>query len=457
MSGLVINIFLSVLLFGGISIILFIVLKKLMSPNKIGQLRTLIKGSNYKLAIKVAKDIIAKDSNNLEAHYYLGECYYNEGKYELALMEYKASDKVGAHNLHHINEFDLRLRLGELYIKFDNIEEALKEYLLLQKNYPDDSVLNFKIGELFEKKSMRDQAITHYQKSLSNNPNYVPALINNGVLLYEVKKYGDAAKNLEQSIKLEPSNYKAHFYLGLLKKAENNQKGAIKHFDISVRDKDYKVRSLMEKGTILMSMNKFDEAVIELERAAKNIEDPKSALTLNTRYLLAACYEQMRNITEAISQWEKIYSVKPDFKNVGEKLANYQDLRMDDKMKDFMTATNDEFLDICKKIVLNMGANITDMNILSNEGIEFFTLEGSEKFRNVKKKPKMFYIFRKSSPIEESTLRKVHETMRSKEIIKAVVITSSDFTKQALAFVQERPIELVDKNGLQNILKDINF
>ncbi len=457
MSGLVVNIFLSVLLFGGISIILFTVLKKILSPNKIGQLRTLIKSANYKLALKMAKEIITKEPNNFEAHYYLGECYYNEEKFELALIEYKTSDKMGAQNLHHISEYELRMKMAELYVKFDNLEEALKEYLLLEKKYSDDSVLNFKIGEIFEKKSMRDQAVSYYQKSLSNNKNYVPALINSGILLYEVKKFSESMKTLEQAIKLEPSNYKAHFYMGMLKKAENNFKGAIKHFDISVRDKDYKVRSLMEKGSMLMSSNKYDEAVIELERAIKNIDDQKSTLTLNTRYLLAYCYEQMRNITEAIVQWEKIYAIKPDFKNVGEKLANYQDLRMDDRMKDFMTATNDEFLDICKRIIVKMGANVTDINILSSEGIEFYTLEGSEKFRNVKKKPKMFYIFRRSSPIEESTLRRVHETMRSKEIIKAVVITASEFTKQCLAFVQERPIELIDKSGLQELLKDVNF
>lgn len=456
MSGLVINIFLSVLLFGGISIILFFVLKKLLSPNKIGQLRTAIKSSNYKLAIKIAKDILAKEPRNLEAHFYLAECYYNEGKYELALIEYKAADKVGGHSSH-INEYDLRLKLGELYLRFDNIEEALKEYLLLQQKYSNDCVLNFKTGELFERKNMRDQALNYYQKALSINSVYAPALIASGILLYELKRYGEATKALEQAAKAEPGNYKIHFYLGMIKKAENNSKGAIKHFDISVRDKDYKVRSLMEKGTILMSMSKFEEAVIELERAIKNSEDPKSSLTLNARYVLAACYEQMRNITEAISQWEKIYSVKPDFKNIGEKLANYQDLRMDDKMKDFMTATNDEFLDICKRIITKMGSNITEMNVLSNDGIEFFTLEGNEKFRNVKKKPKMFYIFRKSSPIEEVTLRRVHETMRAKEIIKAVVITASTFSKQALAFVQERPIELIDKNALQKLLKDINF
>ncbi|OHD11537.1 MAG: hypothetical protein A2086_02135 [Spirochaetes bacterium GWD1_27_9] len=451
------NIFLAVLVVGGFSIVLFIFLRKLMSPQKIVLLRNLIKSSNYKLAIKTAKEILGKEPNNVEAHYFLGESYYNEGKFELALIEYKAADKVGIHDKH-INEFELREKLAELYSKFDNLEESLKEYILLQKKYPNDFVISVKIGELFERKNMREQAISNYMKALQQNPNYVPALVNVGILLYESKRYVEASKALETAIKFEPSNYKAHLYMGLIRKNENNYKSAIKHFEISVRDKDYKIRSLMEKGSLLMIMNKFDEAVIELERALKNSDNDKSTLTLNIRFFLANCYEQTRNITEAIAQWEKIYSVKPDFKNVGEKLASYQELRMDDKMKDFLTATNDEFLDICKKIVITLGANVTEFTMLSNEGFEFYTLEGGDdKFRNVRKRPKLFYIFRKSTPVEETILRKIHETMRQKEIIKAVVITASGFTKPALAFVQERPIELIDKAGLQNILKEINI
>jgi len=455
-NNLILNIFLSVLLFGGLVIVLVVILKKLLSPQKITELRAIVKASNYKQAIKIAKEIISKQSNNFEAHYYLAEAYYNEGKYELALIEYKATDKLGVYN-NHVNEIDLREKMAELYTKFDNIEEALKEYVLLHKKYPENFIFSFKIGELFEKKNMRDPAVIHYTKAVTKNPNYIPGLLNLGIILYETKKYADSLKILENVIKRESNNSRAHFYLGLLRKTENNHSGAIKHFDISVRDKDYKVRSLMEKGMILMTQNKFEDAVIELERALKNSENESQTVVLNLRYILAACYEQMRNLTEAISQWEKIYSIKPDFKNVSEKLANYQDLQMDDKMKDFMTATSDEFLDICKMIVAKMNLTILDMNIQSNDGVEFFTLEGNDKFRNVKKKPKLIHIYRKSSPVEDQILRKVNDTMKNKEIIKSVIISASGFTKQSLLFAQERPMELIDKNGLQNTLKSINF
>ena len=43
--------------------------------------------------------------------------------------------------------------------------------------------------------------------------------------------------------------------------------------------------------------------------------------------------------------------------------------------------------------------------------------------------------------------------MRNNGILKAIVVSSSAYSKTALAFVKERPIELIDKNGLQDLLK----
>ncbi|HQJ06500.1 MAG TPA: tetratricopeptide repeat protein, partial [Spirochaetota bacterium] len=97
MGYVVIQIFLGILLIGGGAIFLILLITKVLSPQKTHKLITLVKAGNYKQAIKVAKEIIAKDPNNVEARYYLGESYYNEGRYELALIEYKSSDKIGVY------------------------------------------------------------------------------------------------------------------------------------------------------------------------------------------------------------------------------------------------------------------------------------------------------------------------------------------------------------------------
>ncbi len=449
------NVFFGVLLFGGLIFVLVLLIKKI-TPKKIGPLKTAARSGNYKEAIRLAKEILQKDPNNIEAHFFLAEAYYNQGKFELALIEYKSADKIGVYTKD-INELDLRKKLAELYSRFDNYEESLKEYILLIKKYPNDHILYFNCGEMFQKKGMKEQAYTYYAKSVSLNNRHVPCLINLGILCFEFKKFGESATYLETAVKIDPDNYQAYFYLGLLKKNDKDLKAALKFFENASRGKDYKVKSLMERGVCLILQSKYEDAVIELERALKNADNESQNVVLNIRFVLAQCYETTRNITEAIEQWEKIYSVKPDFKNVSEKLANYQDLRMDDKMKDFMTATNEDFLDISKNIVeKHLNLNITDTKVISSEDIQFYTMEGSDSFRNVKKKPVLVQISRRSSPVDEITLRKLHELMKENNIIKGMVLCSSTFTKLALSFTQERPIELIDKDKLQALFNKIN-
>lgn len=458
LSSLLVNIFLVVIICGVGGAIFFVFAKKIMSPKKIVSLRNSIKVGNYKLGIKIAREILSKNADNFEAHYYLGLCYDFEGKSELALIEFKAADKIGVFS-QGINEYDLRDRLADLYKKFNKIDEALKEYALMISKNPDDYYVNYKMAELFEIKNNKQQAVAYYTKSFQAKKNFPPVLLNLGVLLYDFKKYSESEKLFFALLKMEPENYKAFFYLGMIYKNQNDNKKALSYFEKAMRDKEFKVRSLGERGMILMASNKFEEATIELERAIKNGEGESTSLILNIRYLLASCYEASRNITEAVKQWEIIYSIKPDFKNIGDKLSTYQDLRMDDRMKDYMTATNEDFISIGKSIALLMGFNVDELNQLpGNAGIEMFVTElNTGGWRNMKKKPKVLRIYRTGTPVDEKALREIIEIMKNKELFKAIIVSASSFSPQALTFASERPIQLIDKNELQNILKNINF
>lgn len=454
MNFSVLLVFLSVLVFGGLFFGIIYIIKNIISPQKISTLKNYLKEENYKAAVNLAKEIINKNKDNIEAHYYLGEAYYYQVRYELALAEYKITEKFGIYDK--IDERKLREKLAELYLKFEDINEALKEYLLLSDKYREEFEYYFKIGELFEKKDMSIKAIRYYSEAIKYNSNYVPALLNLGILYFKMKNITQAESYLQKSVSKDPENYKGFFYLGMMEKAEANYKNALKYFEKSLKDKEFKIRSLMERGIIYIFQKKYDEAIFELSRALKNCEEENN-IKMNIRYVLAGCYELNRNITDAIALWEQIYTINPKFKDVSDKLLNYQELRVDDRIKDFLTATDVDFIDICKSIINKMGLNIIEHGALTKDSIEFMCLETDTKWRNVKKRPKLIYISRSSEPIDETVLKSIHDKMRENNIIRGVVITSSIFSKLAYAFVKERPIELIDKNGLQDLLKEVSI
>ena len=344
MNELFIQVFLAVLFIGSFVVILIFLFKIFFAPKKISTLRNLMKEENFKQAIIIAKEILAKDKNNNEVHYCLGEAYYQQKKFELALIEFKIAEKSGVYE--NIEEKKLRERLGELCSKFDDLDESLKEYVLLISKYPNDHTYYFLAGDLFEKKGLESQAIKYYSDCIKINSNYVPALLKLGIIMHKSKRHTEASSYLQSVISKEPDNYEAYFYLGMIAKSESNYKNALKYFEKSSKDNELKVRSLMERGMVYIVQKNYEEAIIELDRALKNCTEENN-IKMNIRYVLANCYELNRNVTEAISLWEQIYTINPKFKDVSEKLSNYQELRIDDRMKDFLTATDIDFVDMC--------------------------------------------------------------------------------------------------------------
>jgi HJR/Mrr/RecB family endonuclease len=83
--------------------------------------------------------------------------------------------------------------------------------------------------------------------------------------------------------------------------------------------------------------------------------------------------------------------------------------------------------------------------------------ENDEKFRNVKKMPKLMLFFRTSSNIDEAPLREVVEEIRKLGASKCYVVTNTAFTRAAQAFAETRPYELIGKDQLQTLLKRVSL
>ena len=454
--SLIMSIFIVILIILIICVVAFLKMRNISLPMKLNMVNNHIRSGNYRAAVKLCKDIIAKDPKNSEAHYFLGLAYLNDNQNELALEEFRIVDRAGVFSKN-ISEYELRIHMAELYTKTNKIDEALKEYAFLSQKNGHNFEIYFKMGELFDSKGNKQQAAAYYMKTLKIKKKFAPALYKLGLIYFDFKKYADA-KKLFSLLKLEdPNDFKIYYYLGVIDKSEGNSKSAVANLERATRDKDFKVKALAERGMVYAAGGKHELAVIEFERAINNLNGESQNFVLNLRYCLADSYESLRDIHNAVKQWQMIQAIKPGFKNVGDKLAVYQDSTLDDSMKDFMTATNEDFLEICQKIAIAKEHNVEELNSIDNGGcIEMLVSESNNGWINLKKKLKIMRIYRSCDPIDERQVREIADFIKSKEYFKAFVISSGGFTERAIAFAQERPLELIDKNELQKILKNIS-
>lgn len=453
----VVIIILATVLFGGLGVFVYFVVRMILKPQLVNNLSNLVKQGKNAQAIRVAKQILQKDPRDCETHYLLGQALLADGKDELALMEYKTVNRIsdfrGA-----LKEVIFRKEMADLYMKFDQHEEALKEYLLLIKKEPHEANHLFMAGLIFERRKKPVQALNYYKRAIQQDGNHADAYLHLGMLLYAAKKENDAKGILLKALKLNSSNYEVHYYLGKINKDQKNYSAAIENFDKGQKAQDFKIKCLIEKGFCHIMTKNYDQAMTDLERVLRLTETEKAGEReiLFARYFLALCYEKNRKLDQAISQWETIYTKDKNFKDVAEKLSQFQDLRSDDVMKDYMTATNAEFEETCSKVADIMNHSVTDIQMVK-QGCRVFVVEkNTGQWRNARKFPKLMLFLRATANVDLPVIRDFHEDITNFKVSRGMIFAGTQFTRTALEFAESRPIEIYSKDKLQELLHKAN-
>ncbi|MBN2628587.1 MAG: tetratricopeptide repeat protein [Spirochaetales bacterium] len=452
----IVIIILATILFGGLGVFIYFIIRMILKPQAVNNLANIVKQGKTAQAIRMAKQILQSDPRDSETHYLLGKAFLQDGKNELALMEYKTVNQLGDFR-GSLKESQFRREMADLFVEFDQAEEALKEYLLLIQKEPGNADHLFKAGLIFEQRKKPVQALSYYKKTINQDPNHSLAYLHLGILLYAAKKENDSKAFLQKALKLDSTLYQAYFYMGKIHKEQKDYNAAVDAFEKGQKDQAFKIKCLIERGICLIQTKRYDQATTELERVVRLSETEKTndREILFARYFLAACYEKSRKLDQAISQWEYVYTKDKNFKDVAEKLSQFQDLRSDDVMKDYMTATNARFEEICTAVVDELNHTVTDVQ-MTKQGCRIIVVEkNSGQWRNARKFPKLMLFLRSTSNVDLPVIRSFQEDITNFKVSRGMIFSGAQFTRTAIEFAESRPIEIYDKDKLLELLHRI--
>lgn len=429
-----------------------LIFKTVLSPKKIEAVPRLIKQGKTQNAIKIAKQLIAKDQKNYLAHYYLGKAYIKENRTELAIIEYKNVNDNALFG-EGINELTFRSEYSQLLLKYNQQNEALKNFLLLTKLDPRNAENFYQVGRIYEQQNRYDLALGFMQKCAMIDKKHAKAHAEIGLMLYRTKQFNEAKKEIDMAIRLSPETYTSYYYLGKILKDAKDLQGAIKAFEKAQRDPELKQKAIIEHGSCYMIAGRTDNALVDFQRAIELDKDNSQQETLYARYFLAACYEKSRKIDKAIEQWEAIYKRNKTFRDVSAKLSEYKDLQANDYLKDYLTCSNEEFPYICKNAVIKglglqvltcdqkkWGCQITGVN------------KSDESWMAVRKQVVFIRFYRDPEPVEEQQIHESLDEMKSLNSVKSFLFSSSGFNTAAKRFAENRPVELIEKQKLEALL-----
>lgn len=178
----------------------------------------------------ISKETIRK-ADEANFHKEIGFAYYIEKNYQLAYAEFHKALQIDPNNK------DALHGLALVHMEFQEYEIARDLFLKTLSIDPEYADAWFNLGVCYQKLNMHKEAIEAFGKAL-NNPLFVTqdkAYFGQGVSLYRVGKYKDAAVCLDKAIKRNILHLEAHLYLalsyqklGAYSEAVNTLKHAIK-------------------------------------------------------------------------------------------------------------------------------------------------------------------------------------------------------------------------------------
>ncbi len=437
-----------------VSIIIF---RKVLNPVKLSKVKALMDNRDYEQAIYLLKKLIDKDDDNPHFHYYLGKCYYEVGSQNLAKSEFNQLFRYRLEN-YNISEEDVRYKLADIYLGNQQNEEALKELLLIYKKNPTDINTCIRIADIFKNKSKWDNALKFYQKALKIDKDNHVAIYSLGEVMYHKKQYNYANKYLSVAVRKAPNSPDAQYFYGLTCKEVGNSKSAIMALSKVVDNKNFGLSANFNLGNIFFKREDYASSIKSFTKALDFETDFKSKRALNILYMLAEAYNKDNQFNKAIENWEKIYKIKKNFRDVVIKLSKYQHLKNDDEVKDLLTASNKKYLEITKKIIHYYECKIVKIDMRKGgKVVDAQTVGSSSGWKKIGKLPVYFYFNRDISiPISRKIADEVLNKMKMSKSAKAFIVVPSFALPEVEELAKQRPLEIINREKLHNVLIELN-
>jgi protein O-mannosyl-transferase len=253
---------------------------------------------HWRTGAAVFERAIQCDRNNFAAHYYLGNAWFEQGKFQAAEAEYRAALGIRPRYA------DARANLGLALSKQGKTEEALTNYLAALQLQPQHAEAHKNLGVLLAERGQFEAAAAHFTECLHLAPNDPVARADLGAALCSQQRYAEGAVHLAAALRLKPGEVGARQNLALALMQQGKAAEAVPHLERVVAQRP-DAESHHTLALALVSLGRQPEAIGHF-RAALGLQ-PDWAIALNNLAWILATHPQaeLRNGTEAVRLAER--------------------------------------------------------------------------------------------------------------------------------------------------------
>ena len=221
------------------------------------------------------RELVEAFPEDERAHNLLGNHYFGQEEYELAIREYHKATGINPDFSQPYNQLGYAHRFME---NFDEAEKAFRTYIEL---IPDDPNPYDSYAELLMKMGRYDESIEQYKKALTSDPNFVPSHIGIATNSNFKDNHQEAREQLQvlyDMARNDGERRAAHFAISVSYVDEGNCDAALEEQDKAyalaekINDAAAMAGDLIVMGNILLEAERIDEAQAKYEKAVEVAE-----------------------------------------------------------------------------------------------------------------------------------------------------------------------------------------
>lgn len=402
--------------------------------------------------VREATRRLALDPRDVPALRDLAEIAFEEQDYANAYKHFQTLVSLCGANPE-IDEFEANLRLGQSALKVKKGEQAYKHLMVARTLRPDEFEVNFNLGLLEYMRKNHQKSSEYFRIAHSQRPDDVATNRYLGHSLYSQHEYQDAIEVLQRVLDFEPENKKAQFLLAKAHYATKHNDLALQIFTRLRTDPEIGAISALHAGTLNTNAKRLDTALEDFDIGLRH-ENVNHAVFLELKYRSAEVHLKTGDLSEAIRLWKEINTLQPSYKDVAQKINQFQDVHTNRFMQTFLMGASSEFVTLCRRIATRYFANantkLINISLSKGEYADILAHVRTPQWED----QVLFRFVRSQGAVGELLLRDLY--IRAKEIRapRAVCVIGGTFTEQAKGFVEGRMIDVMEKDELFKMLKD---
>lgn len=264
---------------------------------------TVRRNDDYRSALLIWSDTVAKRPENPRAHTNLGYVLAGQGLLGDAMAHYAEALRLNP------NFASAHYNMGNALIGLGRLEDAMAHYAEAVRLKPRFVEAHNNLGRALASRGELDEAIAHYTEALRLNPEFALAHHNLGNALVSRGKPEDAMPHYAEALRLNPKLVEERYNLETALATQGKLEEAIAQYSVVLRVNPNDAQAHRNLGILLVHQGQLHEGIANFSEALRLAPSAQAHYNLGTALARAGNAEEAAGHLRSALQLDPAYEL----------------------------------------------------------------------------------------------------------------------------------------------------